>query len=403
MHIATSWSTQSDTVKAVEEAYEKLGQSLNGEPPTLLLTYYSNNHDSRTILKRLDALSGNVPIQGGTSCLGIMTQQGFHSADGCGFGLWAIQDPQGSYSVGIAAINDNPRQAAAEATEMALAGAGRPGEVPALVWLNSAPGCEEKILQGIEDVLGRQVPIAGGSTGDNTVAGDWKQIGAGQVHQNAVVVTVMYPSTEVAFAFHSGYEPAEHRGRVTRATGRTLYEIDGRPAAQVYNEWTGGIIAEALPAGGNVLPMTTLSPLGREVGRMRGVPYFKLSHPNSVAADGALTLFSDIEEGEEILLMTGSKNNLVTRAGRVAESAISAGSLAADDVCGALVIYCAGCMLTIQSDMDKVATGVSGVLKNNPFIGVFTFGEQGCFVGGENRHGNLMISVVVFGRRAVGG
>lgn len=401
MQIATSWSTESETVKAVEDTYRKLKQSLGGQP-TLLLTYFSDNHDSRAVLARLKDLSGDVPIQGGTSCLGVMTQQGFHSASGCGLGLWGIYDPEGSYGVGVAAINSDPRKAAAEATEMALAGAGRPGEAPALLWLNSAPGGEEKILQGIEDVLGPNVPIAGGSTGDNTVSGNWKQIGAGQVHHDAVVVTAMYPSTEVAFAFHSGYEPAQHRGRITRAAGRTLYEIDGRPAAEVYNAWTGGVIAEALPKGGNVLPITTLYPIGREVGRVRGVPYYKLSHPNGVTPDGALTLFSDIEEGEEILLMTGSKNNLVTRAGRVAESAISAGELKPEQVCGALVIYCAGCMLTVQNEMDKVATGVSHVLQGNPFIGVFTFGEQGCFVGGENRHGNLMISVVVFSHRANG-
>lgn len=398
MQIATSWSTQGDTTEAVEEAYRQLKQSLGGVP-NLVLTYYSDNYDSKIVLERLETLSGNAPVQGGTSCLGIMTQKGFHSANGCGLGLWGIRDPRGSYSVGVAALNGDPRRAAAEATEMALAGAGRPGEVPALMWLNSAPGHEEKILLGIEDVLGPNVPIAGGSTGDNTVTGRWKQIGAGEVHTDAVVVTAMYPSTDVAFAFHSGYEPVQYRGRVTHAQGRILYEIDGRSAAEVYNEWTGGVIAEAL-TGGNVLPITTLHPIGREVGRVGGVPYYQLSHPNSVTPDGALSLFSDIEEGEEIVLMTGSKQNLVTRAGRVAESAISAGQLKPDNVSGALLIYCAGCMLTIQDDMDKVAAGVSSVLNGHPFVGVFTFGEQGCFVGGENRHGNLMISVVVFSNRA---
>jgi len=29
---------------------------------------------------------------------------------------------------------------------------------------------------------------------------------------------------------------------------------------------------------------------------------------------------------------------------------------------------------------------------------VFTLGEQGCFPGGENRHGNLMICATLFGR-----
>ena len=53
-------------------------------------------------------------------------------------------------------------------------------------------------------------------------------------------------------------------------------------------------------------------------------------------------------------------------------------------------------MLTVQDQMDQVATEVRDALGGKPFIGAFTFGEQGCFIGGENHHGNLMISVVVF-------
>jgi hypothetical protein len=40
---------------------------------------------------------------------------------------------------------------------------------------------------------------------------------------------------------------------------------------------------------------------------------------------------------------------------------------------------------------------LSASVGGKPFLGAFTFGEQGCFVGGENRHGNLMIATLVFG------
>jgi hypothetical protein len=32
-----------------------------------------------------------------------------------------------------------------------------------------------------------------------------------------------------------------------------------------------------------------------------------------------------------------------------------------------------------------------------PFLGAFTFGEQGAITDGANRHGNLMVSGLVFG------
>ena len=69
---------------------------------------------------------------------------------------------------------------------------------------------------------------------------------------------------------------------------------------------------------------------------------------------------------------------------------------ATEDAAGALVIYCAGCMLAVQDRMDDVVAEARDALGGKPFLGAFTFGEQGCFVGGENRNGNLMIATLVF-------
>ena len=394
MKISTSWSVAPDTFQAVKSAYEDILSDL-GAAPNLLIVYSSVTYESRVLANALQELAPGVPVHGSTSCLGIMTVEGFHSEDGTGLGLFAIADADGDYGVGAALVDDDPRASGSEAIQKAIINADRPGEPPDLVWINGVPGHEEAVLLGIQDVLGPDVPIAGGSSADNTVEGYWEQFANGQVYSNAVIVTAMYPSTSTYLAFHSGYSPSETRGWVTKCEGRTLYEIDGRPAAKVYDEWTGGTISDFL-TGGNVLAATTLYPLGRQVGQVGQVPYHRLSHPDSVTADGALTLFSDIEKGEELILMSGTRRSLISRAGRVASAALGAGRLTADQISGALVIYCAGCMLTVQDKMEEVAAEVGEALGGKPFIGAFTFGEQGCFTGGENRHGNLMISVVVF-------
>ena len=92
----------------------------------------------------------------------------------------------------------------------------------------------------------------------------------------------------------------------------------------------------------------------------------------------------------------GTADSLVSRAGRVATSALRSGGIDASSVAGGLVVYCAGCMLAVQEEMDGVVQQMRAALGDAPFLGTFTFGEQGCFVGGDNYHGNLMISVVVF-------
>ncbi len=210
----------------------------------------------------------------------------------------------------------------------------------------------------------------------------------------------MFPSTKVHSAFRSGYYATQQGGTVTDASRRTILTIDNRPAAEVYNEWTNGAIKNSL-SGGNVLGDTTLHPLGRLVMQIGDVTFYRLSHPEAVTPEGGLRLFTDIEAGEEIVLMTGSHSSLVVRAGVVAKSALRNGAVSPDQVAGGLVIFCAGCMLTVQDEMKDVVANIRDELGETPFLGAFTFGEQGCFVDGTNHHGNLMISVVVFERTRV--
>ncbi len=397
MRTATSWSKNPDLEKAVPEAYDRLVAGL-GNPPDVLFVNTSATADCKRLVALLRERAPDIPLHGSTSCLGLMTEEGFHSQDGFGLGLLGIHDPDGSYGTGMAPLGDDPKAATASALEQALGEAGQEGAVPALVWVTASPGSEEKVLQGIESYLGPNVPICGGSAADNTVSGEWKLFISEDIQDSAVITTVLFPGTDVYSAFHSGYEPTEHRGKVTRAEGRTVYEIDGRPAVEAYDKWTGGALSEHLSKPGNVLAHTTLYPLGRVVGDVAGVANYQLSHPDGVLEGGALTVFTDVDVGDEFVLMQGTPDSLASRAGRVATAALNTNDATADDVAGALIIYCAGCMLTIQERMNEVVKGLGEALNGAPFLGAFTFGEQGCFVGGENRHGNLMISVLIFSK-----
>jgi hypothetical protein len=76
---------------------------------------------------------------------------------------------------------------------------------------------------------------------------------------------------------------------------------------------------------------------------------------------------------------------------------MDAAELTPAEVRGAMAIYCGGCMLAVRPRMDEVVAELRAALPGVPFLGAFTFGEQGQSVAGVNLHGNLMISVVVFG------
>lgn len=395
MKIASSWSTATQTQAAFDEAWASLVARM-GSSPNYLLIYFTENYPAEALHTALGLLPSSVKVQGCTSCLGVMTEAGMHSEDGRGLAMLGIRDEGGAYGVGAAAMGNDPRAAARSALEAALADSGRAGELPDIVWVNAAPGREEEVLQGISDLVGTNVPLMGGSAADNRIAGGWRQLTRDGCFSDAVVVSVMMPALHVSSSFQCGYLPTAHSGIVTSATGRIVHAIGGRPAAGVYREWTGDLLDGVPAAGGNILSLTTLAPLGRMLGKVGEVPLYTLSHPDALLPDGSLSLFAEVAESEELVLMTGSKTSLVTRAGRVAKAAVDRGGYAADAILGAVVVYCAGCMMTVQERLPDVVAELNAALGGSPFIGIFTFGEQGCLLDGHPSHGNLMISSLVF-------
>lgn len=398
MKIASSWSTARETQDAVAGLWSEVTTAL-GASPDWVAYYPSVEHNAEIAAAALEEHRGDTAVHGATSCLGVMTGAGFHTEDGVGMGMLAISDPDGSYGVAAAPLGDNPQAAAQQALLDAMTDAGRMGEPPSLVWLAAVPGAEEALLNGIHDVIGTKVPIAGGSAADNTIEGKWRQFSTAGAHENAVVISVLYPSTPLHHSFHSGYLPTETRGTITSAEGRRVFEIDGEPAGTVYARWSEGAIDDFTNEGGSILAASTMWPLGRAATSADDSD-FVLAHPATLHPDQSIELFADVEEGDDIVLMHGSEQSLVSRAGRVATAALAGGSITPDECAGALVVYCAGCMLAIQDNMDAVAEEMTQALGGRPFLGMFTFGEQGCFVGGDNYHGNLMISVVAFEKGA---
>lgn len=333
-------------------------------------------------------------LHGATSCLGAMTGAGVHD----GVAAFAIEDPDGCYGSAAEPYGADARAAATRAVTRALARADRSGETPDLVWLSATPGVEEAVLAGIEAVVGADVPIIGGSAADNSVEGGWFVLDAETTTGAGLVVTVLFPSTAISFAYQNGYSPTGRQGMVTRASGRTIHEIDGQPAMQVYSDWTQGAVRPPQTSTGTeaILSESTLWPLGREVTQLGGVPFYLLAHPATAHGSGDVDIFATVAEGETLTLMTGTVDSLTDRAGRVAALARKLGPGETRPVAGALMIYCGGCMLTVRDGLDRVVSGVDAALGGAPFLGAFTFGEQGALVGAGNRHGNLMISCIIF-------
>lgn len=394
MRTASAFSLTADTTLGAGRAAAQLRDRL-GEAPDLVLAYATEHHAVPALIAAIAEALPGVRIIGGTSCGGVMTEAGFHSGPDGALGLFGLRDSDGAFGVGWAPIGDDAAAASDLAMSRALEDAGRPFESPSLVWCCQPPGSEERVLNGVEQVVGKRTPIIGGSSADEAIAGAWRQFASEGVLEDHVVVAALFPSVRHGAAFQSGYAPTGREGLVTRAGDRQVIEIDHRPAAEIYNVWTEGAVC---PEGaGPILAKSTPTPLGRVAAQVEGVPMFVLSHPSLMGAGGDLSLFTDIAEGDRIHLMRGSPDSLVKRAGLVVADAQALGGWAPGETVGGLVIYCGGCMLHVRDRMDEVAAQVRAAMPDAPFLGAFTFGEQGAIVDSCNRHGNLMVSALAFG------
>ncbi|MDK9735800.1 FIST C-terminal domain-containing protein [Vibrio sp. D404a] len=359
-----------------------------------LICYCTEEYSTFAVQELLKQALPDTPIHGCTTCHGIMTETGFHS--GPVIGVLAIYDSGiNAYGSGIQTFSKDITDSTHRAIDIALEKANRQGEVPDLILLHSTPGNEETVMNAIDTKFGTEVPIIGGSAADNKVSGNWSIFTEDQVSINGVSLTVFFSSQSVFSSLNAGHTPTQYFGTVTKARDRILQEIDNKPAVDVYNEWTNFHLGNA--DDGFIFEQSSIYPLGRKVGSSYKTPYFKLSHSIRETECKGIELFTDISEGDVIYLMQGSRQQIISRAANIIHSSYL-NDMDHEEKLGAINIFCAGPMLNLKQDMDEVCEQINQALNGLPYICPFTFGEQGRLCGGENAHGNLMVSSATFYR-----
>ena len=328
---------------------------------------------------------------GCTSSGGVFTPRGFERG---AFALVAGEEDPRAEVVVRACTAATARASAREATKQLVE---RVGRRPDALLLHATPGFEERLLEGIDEAFAGDAPPAyGGSAADDDLSGKWSVFAGSQVVTEGFLLVAFTSPRPIHGSFVAGYLPGKQRGTITRVSGRVVHEIDRRPAAEVYDQWVGGMLGDALTKPRTVLADTTLHPVGRLVDRVGNYPRYLLSHPHEVRADRGLSFFTELAVGDELALMIGSEDGLMERTEQVVSRALGAERDAR--LAGGVLIYCGGCVMAIGARAAEVGTMYHRAIGGAPFVGAATFGEVGCFRGPKplNRHGNLMCDTILF-------
>lgn len=376
-------------------AIEELIEGMDRTNLVSVICYFTQEYSAKKLSKFFSRLLPDVSILGCSSSKGIITERGVHF--GSVVGVIAIYDSHSdAYGSGLINFSEDELSSnmVRKAINIALHKAGREGEVPSFAIVHSTPGFEESLIRHIDNVFQTPIPIMGASAADNAIKGQWSIFNEDASTNRGFAIQLLFPSKPLASGFSAGYSPTLLKGTVTKAAGRELLEIDGSPAQDVYRQWIHNHVNEKLPKRLK-FEFVTQYPLGRIAGLLYDQPYYKLSHPVDVNPNGGIHLFTDIQVGDKVTLMSGDKRELISRPARVIKEA-KRQSINDFQVSGAICIICAGAMKYLGDDIHEVYRIIKQEMKDTPFICPFTFGEQGRFINGENGHGNLMISSVTF-------
>lgn len=407
------WSVEDDVRAAAEEAVAGLEEQLEGVTPDWVAIYATVGYDSEVLLSHLKELLGpQVKIWGETVKDGVMTPDGYHVGKKGALALLGVSSPKIKFGVGASNVEEikegATREAAKEAILAAIEDAGKQETDRPQVILTAFPfGQEFEVLEAFESVVSEETPMFGGAAADNTFGGTWKMFSTDRVFSSGVVATVIYTDLKMGWVFQHGCQENTGiaHGTVTKAAGHVIYEIDGRPAAEVYNEWVGGALSEKLKTGGNICDgFTCTNPPALVLRDKEGkVTDYYLKGPRTFELpDKSMSFFDVVPEGAELCLLRCYPDMFLNRPKVNAIVARSRAGISEDEVLFAINGQCACAVMTItywDKDMAKMASSAKEALGDAPFLLSQTFGEFGYKIGVGNQVGNENSWMVVVGKK----
>ena len=110
-----------------------------------------------------------------------------------------------------------PQEMSKAAVMKAIGSAGKTAEqTPTIVLLASTIGIEEEVVEGIEDAIGSDALVLGGTVGSPDIA----VFGEDTIYEEGVCVAAMYTDLPLGWTFEGGFDVTDkHSGIVTEVDG----------------------------------------------------------------------------------------------------------------------------------------------------------------------------------------
>ena len=231
-----------------------------------------------------------------------------------------------------------------------------------------------ELVRGVNSILPARVNVSGGLAGDGDRFRRTWVIAERRLTPGYVAAAGLYGSAaRVGHGSKGGWDAFGVERLVTRSRGNVLFELDGKPALQLYKQYLGER-AGGLPATGLLFPLTLRAARDddkRLVRTILGVD----------EATQSMTFAGDIPEGYYAQLMCANFDRLIQGAGEAALSTQGGGGATTSL---SIAISCVGRRLVLGDRAEEETEAVLEVLPpDTRQIGFYSYGEISPYASGH--------------------
>jgi len=218
-----------------------------------------------------------------------------------------------------------------------------------------------QLVKGLNSAL--DVSVTGGLAGDDLSFVQTLVFADGAAEEMSAVIIGFYgESLHVSVGCKAGWEEFGAERIVTRSEGNVIYEIDNKPAIELYEAYLGDYIKD-LPASGLLFPLNVKEYEGdHEVIRVM----------MGINEDRSIIFAGDIPQGSTVRLMKTNVDNLIDGSSLVANTIRPYNEKRSL----ALTVSCSGRRSVLKQLVDEEIEALSNILgANSQIAGYYSFGE----------------------------
>ncbi len=247
-----------------------------------------------------------------------------------------------------------------------------------------------ELVNGLCDTISSEVIITGGLAGDGDRFQQSWVMADGLPEESKVVAVGFYgDAIRVSFGSKGGWDIFGPERRVTRSIRNVLYELDGKPALQLYKEYLGEL-AEGLPSTGLLFPLALRAHRDDERHRVRTILAVN-------EAEQSLTFAGDVPQGWLAQLMRANFERLIDGAEGAALDTQQHFLQESQGQKLLVAISCVGRRLVLKERSEEEIEVTLAALEGDvQQIGFYSYGEISPFVKGSCDLHNQTMTLTVF-------